>query len=32
MLDRKLCMGWYLWDKFVIKRKNLTLQNMPRIN
>ena len=28
MLDRKICMGWYLWD-ICDKKKNLTLQNMP---
>ena len=28
MLDRKLCMGWYLWE-ICDKKKNLTLQNMP---
>ena len=28
MLDRKICMGWYLWE-ICDKKKNLTLQNMP---
>ena len=28
MMDRKLCMGWYLWET-CDKKSNLTLQNMP---
>ena len=28
MMDRKICMGWYIWET-CDKKKNLTLQNMP---
>ena len=28
MMDRKLCMGWYIWET-CDKKKRLTLQNMP---
>lgn len=28
MMDRKVCMGWYLWET-CDKKKRLTLQNMP---
>ena len=28
MIDRKLCMAWYLWET-CDKKNNLTLQNMP---
>ena len=30
MLDRKLCMGWYLWE-VCDKKQRLTLQNMPSL-
>ena len=30
MLDRKLCMGWYLWE-ICDKKKRLTLQNMSSL-
>ena len=30
MLERKLCMGWYIW-KTCDKKSNLTLQNMPTL-
>lgn len=30
MLDRKLCMGWYLWQ-ICDKKTNLNLQNMPTL-
>lgn len=28
MIDRKICMGWYIWET-CDKKKRLTLQNMP---
>ena len=28
MMDRKICMGWYIWET-CDKKKRLTLQNMP---
>lgn len=28
MMDRKLCMGWYIWET-CDKKKRITLQNMP---
>ena len=30
MMDRKLCMAWYLWET-CDKKKKLTLQNMPTL-
>lgn len=30
MIDRKLCMGWYLWET-CDKKNNLNLQNMPTL-
>ena len=30
MMDRKLCMAWYLWE-VCDKKKNLTLQNIPTL-
>ena len=30
MMDRKLCMGWYLWE-VCDKKQRLTLQNMPSL-
>ena len=30
MMDRKLCMGWYLWEN-CDKKSRLTLQNMPSL-
>lgn len=30
MMDRKLCMGWYLWE-ICDKKQRLTLQNMPSL-
>ena len=30
MMDRKLCMGWYLWE-VCDKKKRITLQNMPSL-
>ena len=30
MMDRKLCMGWYLWE-VCDKKERLTLQNMPSL-
>lgn len=30
MIDRKLCMGWYLWET-CDKKTNLNLQNMPTL-
>ena len=28
MLERKMCMAWYIWET-CDKKKRLTLQNMP---
>ena len=30
MMDRKMCMGWYLWE-VCDKKKRLTLQNLPSL-
>ena len=30
MIDRKICMGWYLWE-VCDKKQRLTLQNMPSL-
>lgn len=30
MMDRKICMGWYLWE-VCDKKERLTLQNMPSL-
>ena len=30
MIDRKICMGWYIWETCEPK-KNITLQNMPSL-
>jgi DNA polymerase-3 subunit alpha len=30
MIDRKICMGWYLWE-ICDKKEKLTLQNMPTL-
>ena len=30
MIDRKICMGWYIWET-CDKKKNLTLQNMSSL-
>lgn len=31
LMDRKLCMGWYIWET-CDKKKNITLQNMPGLS